>query len=106
MIEAGVNMESPWKPWLEVFQQLGVAGLFIAMYLTTIKYFYKELKESKKDVQTSAEKQAAALESSTRAIESSVEIGEKVVSGLDAVKAQTSEFIAYLKGRDDGRSQQ
>lgn len=86
--------------YLEIFKQLGIAGLFIAMYLTTVYYFYRELKEHKNELKEIGEKSVSALERSTRSIEDSTDILGTVKEGLEASKAQTSEFIAFLKGRD------
>jgi len=105
MSEAVDIMEAPLAPWLAILKDFGVAALFIAMYLTTIFYFYKDLIGQKKEMRETVEKVSAALEHATRAIETSNDTGENVVRGLSDVKSQTSEFIAYLKGRDDGRNQ-
>jgi F0F1-type ATP synthase membrane subunit b/b' len=104
MSEAVDIMEPPLAPWLAILRDFGVAALFIAMYLTTIFYFYKDLLSQKKELRETTERVSTALEHATRAIETSNDTGETVVKGLAEVKAQTSEFIAYLKGRDDGRN--
>ena len=87
---------------LKILQDMGVAALFIAMYLFTIWYFYKELKSSKADATAMVEKVTTSLDKSSRATEDETKALDGVKASLDETRGQTREFLAFLRGRDAG----
>ena len=90
------------EPWMEILKQFGIAGLFIAMYLTTIWYFYKELKESKKEMRETVERTTLALEKSDRIGEDTIRLLRSLEDTMTDNSKQISEFISFQRGRDSG----
>ena len=88
---------------LVAYREYGVAGLFIILYVITTRQFYLELKSSKDDVVRMTEKYATALDQATTAVNRSTTTMELVKGGLEESRRQTSEFIAFTKGRDSGK---
>ena len=85
---------------LEAYKQLGVAALFIAMYLATIAMFIRDLRQQRKAAEDNTEQMVRALEASTQASSRTVEVLREVNSTLDAHSRQLAEFVAWLRGRD------
>lgn len=90
----------PLESYLEIFKDVGVAGLFIAMYLTTALYLFRELKESKKEIKDIIEKTTLALERSTKNSGDVIAVLKQVQDTLGDSREQMSQFIAYQRGRD------
>ncbi len=89
---------------LKVYKDVGVAGLFICLYLITIYYFYKELKDANTRTAQTTERVVVALDKASQAIERSVQGADSVCKSLDINTRQTAEFISFVRGRDMGRS--
>jgi hypothetical protein len=90
----------PLEPWFEILKNFGIAGLFIAMYLTTAWYLFKELKESKKELREIIEQTTLALERSTKNSGDVISVMKQVQDTLEDSRNQISEFVAFQKGRD------
>jgi hypothetical protein len=86
-----------------IYKEAGIAVLFIVMYLTTLVVFIRDLREQRTAAQANTEKMIKALESSENINKQAIECMEQVDSTLQLNARQTSEFIAYLEGRDDAR---
>ncbi len=86
--------------WLEIFTKMGTTGLFLAALIIVSGYLYKELKEAKKELREVVEKTTLALERSTRNGEDTIAVMKQVQNTLSESTQQTSEFIAFQKGRD------
>ena len=87
---------------LKLLQDVGVAALFIAMYLTTVWYLYKELKAGKVEATAMVERMVTSLDKSSRATEDETKALDGVKASLDETRGQTREFLAFLRGRDAG----
>jgi DNA-binding MarR family transcriptional regulator len=86
-----------------IYKEAGIAVLFIVMYLTTLIFFIRDLREQRVVAQATTEKMIKALESSEHTSKQAIESMEQVNSTLQLNARQTAEFIAYLEGRDDAR---
>lgn len=89
--------------FLKVYKDYGVAGLFIALELITVYFFYKELKNSKAEVVVMTEKVITVADKAANAIQEISRTSSEVKSGIDQMRSQNIEFISFLKGRDDHR---
>ncbi len=85
---------------LKVYKDFGAATLFLALYIITVFFFYKELKNSKDEMVRITERLVTALDNASEAGEKTVEILKNVGFSLDKNTVQTGEFIAFVKGRD------
>jgi hypothetical protein len=89
---------------LQAYKEVGVAALFISMYLATIWKFINELKESRA-FQTAmmkemTEKVIIALESSKQTNNEYNRMAAEVKVTIDQNTRHSIEFLAFLKGRD------
>jgi len=87
---------------LEVYKTYGVAGLFIVMYLATIWLFIADLKSQREKFAEMTKQMVEALNSSAMANIKTSDILSEVKKSLDENSNKMSEFIAYLRGRDEG----
>lgn len=85
---------------VNTYRELGVAGLFIFLYVSTVIIFFKTLREDRKETIQLTEKMIAALESSTNANRDSAKLVAEVKNSLDQSTNQSKEFLAYARGRD------
>ena len=88
------------EPWFEILNKFGETGLFLGMLIVVVKYFYKELKEAKQELREMVQMTTLALERSTKNGEDTIAVMKKVDTSLEENTRQTSEFIAFQKGRD------
>ncbi len=88
---------------LKVYKDYGVAGLFICLYLITVYFFYKELKNSKSEYVTMVERVVGTLDKATSAITEASQTSKDARECMDQTRSQNNEFISFLRGRDDGR---
>ena len=95
MPEAGVAVET--------YKQLGVAGLFILMYVTTVWFLIRVLVKQSSDAKAMTEKVVVALEASTSQSKQALDGMKNVSSSVDAQKTMMTEYIAYMKGLEKGR---
>ncbi len=91
--------------FLTAYKDIGVGGLFIALYLTTVRKFYGDLKEHKNELVKMTEKYATNLDQSTMAINRSTTVMENVSRSMEQSRSQTNEVLSFIKGRDEGRNQ-
>ncbi len=87
---------------LTIYKDYGVAGLFLTLYLITLWFFYKELKEREKLMVAITERVVTALDKSSDSSETTAEVLKNVGTSLDTNTKQTGEFIAFVRGRDSG----
>jgi len=88
---------------LEIAGKLGIGALFLAMYLVTIGMLIKNMKEQQKETKEMTQKVITALEASTTTVQQCVKVLDHVNSAVDNLSRQTTEFVAYLRGRDSRR---
>jgi len=86
-----------------IYRDAGVAALFIVLYLTTLYFFIRDLREQRVAAHVNAEKMVKALENSERTTQQAIECMNQVKETISLHATQTAEFIAYLEGRDDAR---
>lgn len=86
---------------LEAYEKFGIAGLFICMYLVTIWFLVRQILASKKEMVDMVEKVVAIQEKTIKSNEDITKTMGAVKRTVEASVAQHSEFIAYLRGRDD-----
>lgn len=92
--------------FLKVYKDYGVAGLFIALELFTVYFFYKELKSSKAESVAMTEKVITVADKSANAINEASKASYDTKGALDTTIRQNAEFIAFLRGRDDNHRRQ
>lgn len=99
--------------FLKIYKDYGVAGLFIALLLVVVFYFYKELKSSKAEALQQSEQSNAKIIALTEKI---ISVADKAASSisdnndmsadlktaLDQMRTQNNECISFFKGRDEG----
>ncbi len=88
---------------LKIYKDYGVAGLFIALELLTVFFFYKELKSSKKEMVDMTVQVTTVADKAANAIEEMNKASMDVKTGMDQLKSQNNEFISFLRGRDEHR---
>ena len=95
------------KELIDLFQNGGSGVLFLALYLITLVYFFREMKaqyvemkKSKDEIVELTVRITTALDMSRNAMERNNTIMGEMRVGLDQNMAQTREFVAYLRGRD------
>lgn len=91
---------------LTAYKDYGVAGLFIVFYVITVRQFYLDLKDQKKEIVTMTEKYATSLDQANNAVNRATATMDNVARVITESKQQTSEFIAFIKGRDAGKGGQ
>lgn len=93
-------------PYITVYRDLGVGAFFALLYLGTVSMFLRDLISQRKIAADRAnaqvERMATALDACSTAVNNSTKVLEAVKSNIDESTRQTAEFIAYLKGRDQG----
>lgn len=92
----------------KAYKEVGVAFLFMWMYLATIWKFIAELKDTRA-FQTAlmkemTEKVIIALESSKRTSEDYNKMAMEMKAFMDQSARNSLEFMAFLKGRDGERA--
>jgi len=85
----------------QLYRDVGVAGLFIFLYLATLVTFIRDLKAQRKEAQEMTERVIKAMDSSSISSVKAAEVLEKVKGTIEDNTRKMSEFIAFLKGRDD-----
>jgi hypothetical protein len=90
---------------IELATKFGIGVLFLAMYLITAGYLYRELKASKKEVTDLTERVVTALDRASSMAESAGRIMDGLKQSMEENRAQTREFLAFLRGRDAGGRQ-
>ncbi len=85
---------------LKAYKDYGAGAIFMALYIVTIVYFYKELKENKAETAKITERVVTALDKSSESIERTVQVLSNVGKSLDQNTKETAEFIAFVRGRD------
>jgi hypothetical protein len=88
---------------LKVYKEAGLAAFFMACELLTIYFFYKELKSSKSETAAMVEKVTMVADKASAAILMVNDAMTETKTGMDQIRSQNSEFLAYLKGRDENR---
>jgi len=89
--------------FLKIYKDLGVAALFIALYLVTVYFFYKELKNSKDEVVVMTEKVTAVLDKAATAITEMNKTTRDGKDSIDQLRNQNEQFLSFLRGRDEHR---
>jgi len=89
-------MTELWK----IYQEVGIAAFFAALYLATIAAYLFDLKKQREASNAAVERMISAMDSSTMAQSNSAEVLKQVKTSIDASIIQNVEFLAYLKGRD------
>ncbi len=89
--------------FLKIYKDYGVGGLFLALELFTVYFFYKELKSSKNEMIEMTVKVTTIADKAANAIEESSRLCLDVKSGMDQTRSQNNEFMAFLRGRDEHR---
>ena len=85
---------------LQTYRELGVAGLFILMYLATIAMFICDLRKQRAAADENVEKMVRALDASAAASARTGDVLQRVHETLEENSRQLGEFVAYLRGRD------
>ncbi len=88
---------------LKVYKDFGVAALFLALLLVVVKVFYGDLKSTKQEYVVLLERTITVIEKATSAIEESNGASREKKDGMDQLRAQNSELISFLRGRDEHR---
>ncbi len=88
---------------LKIYKDFGIATFFIALELGTVFFFYKHLNKSKDDAVTTTEKVITALDKASNALLESSRASGEIKDGMDHMRTQNNEYIAFLKGRDEHR---
>ncbi len=88
---------------LKVYKDYGVAGLFMVLFVATIYFFYKDLKERLKEQVAITERVVNVLDKASNSMSTSAEKLGGVEESINNQSTQTKEFIAFLRGRDEGR---
>lgn len=89
--------------FLKIYKDFGVAGLFIALYLGTLFFFYKELKNSKNELVAMTKLVTMTLDNASTAIEDMNELSSSTKRSVEDLTTQSRTFQAFLQGRDENR---
>jgi uncharacterized protein Yka (UPF0111/DUF47 family) len=92
------------KGFLSAYQELGVAGLFILLYITTVWYLIRTLVQSKVDATNETQKVVTALNEAVTATESMAETIGELKESVDGESKKIDELLTYLKLRDQLQS--
>lgn len=87
---------------LEAYQNFGVAGLFITMYLSTVWYLIKTLQKDREKEQERTKKMVEVLAAHVEATRVHNVLLEKLRETVHADIQQQRELIVYLKARGSG----
>lgn len=84
--------------FVKTYKDIGITGV----WLLTLWKFYSDLKEHKKEAVALIERYATSLDQANNAINRSSNTMDGVSKSIQESRQQTSEFIAFVRGRDDG----
>ena len=87
------------KTAYEIYTQAGVAGLFLALYLSTVWMLIKELKSQTVNVTGLTREVVSALQSSRDSQERIKESCDDMVKATTDCKSKQAELGAWLRGR-------
>lgn len=85
--------------WLKAYRDLGYFGLWIA----TLIVMYKDQRKERNEQIKLTIQITNALDKSTSAINDSTSTSKQLISEVNSLKVGNENFVAFLKGRDDGR---
>ena len=88
---------------VEVYEQAGVAALFIFLYVGTMGLFIWTLMKYRKEDLETKEKLAQIIERNTSERQKGNELLDKLCNRVEADDRRVSDLLTYLKARDDAR---
>jgi hypothetical protein len=92
--------EAAAKGFLTAYQELGVAGLFILLYITTVLYLIRTLVKDKEDEKTETKNVVNALNSATVAMKGMADSMDELKEMSREQNKNVDAMMTYMKLRD------
>jgi hypothetical protein len=88
--------------WVKIYTDLGIGMFFATLYVGTLIAFWKDIQKQREIQNQLLERAIQSQDASTAATQNAAETMRQLKVSIDENKLHTTEFMAYLRGRQGG----